>query len=188
MRLAALLLTATALVAGDPTRYDYEILATNKTSTMEKEMNEAAAKGYRFSQVMGGQTAAGGQEAVVAMVKDLDGDVVTSRRYKLLATQKTSTMQKELAEAGKEGFVYRGQTVYESAYGGQEVVVILEVDTAAPVQRIEYKLLATNKTSTMEKELVQAGAQGFRLVGLTVGKTAFGGEEVVSILLRETEE
>jgi hypothetical protein len=34
----------------------------------------------------------------------------------------------------------------------------------------------------MQKELGQAGAAGFTLVGLTVSKTAFGGSEIVSIL------
>jgi len=35
-------------------------------------------------------------------------------------------MQKELSEAGAAGFLYCGQTVYNSAFGGREVVVILE--------------------------------------------------------------
>jgi hypothetical protein len=36
----------------------------------------------------------------------------------------------------------------------------------------------------MEKELAEVGKAGFELVGLTVGKTAMGGNEVVSILRR----
>ena len=36
---------------------DYRLLATNKTSTMVKELNEAAVAGYRFEQAMGGDTA-----------------------------------------------------------------------------------------------------------------------------------
>ena len=52
------------------------------------------------------------------------------------------------------------------------------------VSRYEYRLLATNKTSTMQKELNEAGAAGFSFVGVTVGETALGGKEVVSILRR----
>ena len=39
---------------------DYKVLATSKTSTMEKEMNEFGAAGYKFMAVMGGETAIGG--------------------------------------------------------------------------------------------------------------------------------
>jgi len=53
--------------------------------------------------------------------------------------------------------------------------------------RYEYRLLATSKTSTMQKELSEAGDQGFEFVGLTVAKTLMGGDEVVSILRRKTQ-
>ena len=43
------------------------------------------------------------------------------------------------------------------------------------IQRYEYKLLATSKTGTMQKELSEAGSAGFEFVGVTVGETAFGG-------------
>jgi hypothetical protein len=36
----------------------------------------------------------------------------------------------------------------------------------------------------MQKELAEAGKEGFELTGLTVAKTAMGGNEVVSILRR----
>jgi hypothetical protein len=35
---------------------DYRVLATNKTSTMQKEMQEAAEAGFQFSGVMGRTT------------------------------------------------------------------------------------------------------------------------------------
>jgi hypothetical protein len=163
----------------------YKLLATNKTSTMQKEMNEAAEAGFRFGGVMGGETSFGGSEAVVIMSR-LPGRQDGSRfRYKLLATNKTSTMQKELQAAGDEGFEYKGQTVYGSTFGGKEVVIILERDADAKVDSWEYKLLATKKTGTMQKELSEAGAQGYEFVGVTVSETAFGGKEVVSILRRQ---
>lgn len=160
--------------------YEYKLLATAKTSTMEKEMNQAGDAGYVYSAVMGGETAFGGKEAVVVMAKASDQDA--KRRYRLLATNKTSTMQKELQAAGDEGWEYRGQTVFESAFGGKEVCVILERNSTSPAGPIAYRLLATSKTSTMEKELKEAGAAGFKLLGMGVGKTAFGGNEVLCIL------
>lgn len=162
---------------------EFRLLATNKTSTMEKEMNEAANAGFRFEATMGGETSFGGSEVVVIMSRDPSSQK-ERYRYRLQATSKTSTMQKELQQAGNGGFEYKGQSVYSSTFGGKEVVVILERDLEAPLMQWEYKLLATKKTSTMQKELNEAGAEGFAFVGVTVGETAIGGREVVSILRR----
>jgi hypothetical protein len=132
---------------------------------------------------MGGESAFGGKEVILVMGK-AESPSAGGKRYKLLATQRTSTMQKELQQAGDEGFEYRGQTVFESAFGGREVSVILERDMDASARRFEYKLLATSRTSTMQKELGELASQGFTLLGMTVGKTAFGGSELVCILVR----
>ncbi|HJQ23444.1 MAG TPA: hypothetical protein VKA60_05970 [Blastocatellia bacterium] len=165
-------------------RVEYRLLATNKTSTMQREMSQAADAGYRFSGVMGGETAFGGSEVVIVMAKEPASAGRAKLEYKLLATSKTSTMQKELQEAGDAGFEYKGQSVFSSTFGGKEVVVILERDPEIRVALWEYKLLATKKTSTMDKELNEAGAAGYQFVGVTVGDTAFGGKEVVCILRR----
>ncbi len=166
------------------TEYEYRLLATNKTSTMQKEMNQASDAGYRFAEVMGGATSFGGSEVVVIMTKNTDIEGKGRYEYKLLATSKTSTMQKEIQQAGDAGFEYRGQSVFSSTFGGKEVVVILERDRTATPVLYEYKLLATKRTSTMQKELSEAGREGFALVGLTVAETAFGGNEVVCITRR----
>jgi len=171
--------------AADLQRYDYRVLATNKTSTMEKEMNEAADAGYSFQAVMGGESAFGGKEVVLVMGKPLGGEIAGNKTYKLLATKKTSTMEKELQEMGAEGFDYRGQTVFESTFGGREVSVILERDKGTSAKQFQFRLIATSKTSTMQQELQEAGDAGFKLLGMTVGKTAFGGSELVSILSKE---
>jgi len=168
--------------AGTPV-IEYRVLATNKTSTMQKEMQEAAEAGFRFGDVMGGNTAFGGSEVVVIMHRGASPDRFA---YRLLATSKTSTMQKELQEAGDAGFAYRGQSVFKSAFGGKEVVAILERPEAAKsAAAYEYRLLASTKTSTMQKELAEAGAQAFEFVGVTVAKTLGGGDEIVVILRRK---
>lgn len=170
-------------------RYEYVLLATGKTSTMQKEMAEAADAGFRFAAVMGGETAFGGSEVVVVMSRDPEIQIDGRFQYKLLATSKTSTMQKELQEAGNEGFQYLGQTVFKTRFGGQEVVMILERDRdETSSDYYEYKLLATSKTSTMQKELREGGDAGFEFVGLTVSSTRFGGNELVSILRRRVDQ
>lgn len=166
---------------------EHRVLATAKTSTMEKELNEAAEAGFRFQAVMGGESAFGGKEVVVIMSR-AERKAAGRFAYRLLATSKTSTMQKELQDAADAGYIYRGQTIFQSAFGGDEVVVILERDKDAVNRPSEYKLLATSKTSTLEKEVQQAGAVGYEVVGMTLAKTALGGKELVAILRRSRAE
>lgn len=174
------LLALFPLVASAQGGLTYKVLATSKTSTMQKEMQEAGAAGYRFVAVMGGETAIGGKEVVVLMEKR--GDDATKYEYRLLATSKTSTLQRELQEAADAGWQAVGQTVFESLFGGKETAGILERNPESPHgQRYEYKLIATSKTSTLEKELREAAAAGYEAVGMTVGSTAMGGAELVVI-------
>lgn len=182
MVMAVWVLGASSAWAQDPV--SYKLLATNKTSTMQKEMNEAAEAGYRFSSAMGGDTAIGGSEVVVAMARVSGRGGEGRFSYRLLATTKTSTMEKELKEAAEAGYVHKGQTVFKTAFGGEEVVVILERnrDERAPDQ--DFKLLATKRTGTLQKELNEIGEQGYELLGITVAKTAMGGEEIVAITRR----
>ncbi len=161
----------------------YKILATNKTSTMEKELKEAGELGYRFLAVMGGETGFGGSEAVVLLEK-VPGDAATYN-YRLLAANRTSTLQKELQESGEAGYHAVGQTVFESMFGGKETVAIVQKSSdQANAVRYEYKLVATSRTSTLEKELRDVAEAGFEAIDLTVGKTAMGGSEIVVITRR----
>ncbi len=165
-------------------RFEYELLATTRTSTMEKELNEAAGAGFRFEGVMGGETSFGGKEIVAIVSREVGVDATVHYEYKLLATNKTGTMQKEMAKAAAEGFVYRGQTVADSLFGGREVIIIMERHRDTTEALVEYRLLATNKTGTMQKELSEAAEDGYRYRGVTVASTSFGGQEVVVITER----
>ena len=176
--LAAVLFTS--LDASAQTDRSYKVLATSKTSTMQKEMMDAGEIGYRFVAVMGGETAIGGSEVVVLMEKIASDK--TKYQYRLLATSKTSTLEKEMQQAADGGFEAVGQTVFKSVFGGDETVGILERSTETPAKiKYDYKLIATSKTSTLEKELQDAARAGYQAVAMTVGKTTFGGSELVVI-------
>ena len=162
---------------------DYRVLATSKTSTMERELNEAAAAGYRFSKVMGGKVTNGGQ-VIVAMVKEPLTPGQQARKYRLLSTTKTSTMQTEMQQLADGGYSYLDQTVFESVMGGKEVAVIMELDATMETHS-SYRLLATTKATTMQKELREVGAPGYVLLGFSVGKTGVGGSEIIAILKKE---
>ena len=166
--------------------FEYKLLATNRVTTMEKEMREAASAGYRFLEVASGETVFGGSEALVVMVRPKDGDHKQKFDYKLLATSKTSTMQRELQEAGDAGFEHRGQSVFKKTFN-TEVIVILEREIDLKPRLWDYKLLATSKTSTMQKEVLEAAAAGYQFVGFSSGSTFFGGSEVITIMRRPRE-
>src|SRR3954469_14506645 len=53
--------------AAEPQGGRYLLLATSRTSTMEKELNQAAADGYRLNSVIGGDV--GGGEVITVMEK-----------------------------------------------------------------------------------------------------------------------
>ena len=103
------------------------LLATNRTSTMEDELNAAGADGYRFIGTQGGDTAFGGSEVVVIMERDPEG---RRYRYMLLATSRTGTMERELNSVPPE-FEVVGMTIFDSTFGGDESAVILQANASA---------------------------------------------------------
>jgi hypothetical protein len=126
IRIITILLVSAGFALAAENPVDFRVLATNRTSTMEKELNEASEAGFRMDKVMGGNTEFGGSEVVVVMSKKKTSPAVKKYSYKLLATNKTSTMEKELQTAGDLGFSFVGVTVGKTAYGGKEVLSILK--------------------------------------------------------------
>ena len=163
----ALLVLATASLAGAQDNLkiapdqQYLLLATTKTSTMQKELDEAASKGFRV--LVGSPTS--GAEVAIFLEKTVQPP--DTYQYKLLATTRTGTMQKELNEAAAEGYRLLPRTMIakRGLVAATEIVVLME---RAPKEekRYEYKLLATSRTSTLQKEVKEARAAGFVIAGM----------------------
>lgn len=102
---------------------DFRVLATTFTSTMEDELNEAGAEGYRFVGIQGGETEFGGEELVAVLQHDPEG---RRFRYRLLATSATSTLDRELNEIDGSEYTLVGMTLYVREFEGAEVISILE--------------------------------------------------------------
>jgi hypothetical protein len=138
----------------------YKLLATRRTSTMQKEIDEVAARGYRI--LVGSPTSS----TEMAVFMSREGTVEQPFKYKLLATARTGTMQKELNEASADGFRLIPSTMIAKAgFVTVEIVMILERPPVVTKQ-YEYKLLATTLTSTLQKEVTEAQEAGFRIVGM----------------------
>lgn len=168
LRLAAspvlAILACTLCMAQDskPEDQRYKLLATTKTSTMEKEVNEAAAQGYRI--LVGSPTS--GKEMAIFMERLASAS--EPYKYKLLATTRTGTMQKELNEGAEGGYRLLPRTMIAkepALIGTVEIVVLMERPPTGQKQ-YEYKLLATSRTSTLQKEVAEAQAAGFVIVGM----------------------
>src|SRR5687768_3380608 len=158
MRILVALLLALTTSAGaqdsspDPDQR-YLILATHRTSTMQKELDVAAKQGYRVV------AASYGRDEIILFL-ERQPPSAEPYAYRLLATHRNSTMEKELSDAGSEGFRFLPQTAIAK---GDEGVVVME---RAPQndKRYEYRLLATHRTSTLMKEINEAARASFVLM------------------------
>ena len=164
--LLALLLAPVALaqVKPDPEQR-YLLLATKKTSTMQKELQEAAALGFR---VVTGSPTSGTEMAVFLERAATPPNVY---QYKLLATSRTGTMNKELNEAAAQGYRLLPRTMIAkrdiSFFRSDEfeIVVLLEKEPNSD-KKYDYKLLATTLTGTLQKEVTESLAAGYVIAGM----------------------
>jgi hypothetical protein len=165
MALAILALTAASAIAQNKLKVDpeqqYLLLSTNKTSTMQKELDEASELGFR---VKVGVSNCGQMEMVLFLERVAEPPNLY--KYKLVATNKTSTMDKELNEVAREGFRLLPQSLMaKEGMLTKEIVGVMEKPPRSD-KRYEYKLLATTLTGTLQKEVKQAEADGYLLIGM----------------------
>ncbi len=130
---------------------DYLVLDTERTGTMQQELQEAANNGYRLVPGQGSW----GPTAILEKAGDPE-----PIEYFLLATSKTGTLQNEIDEAATQG--YRLASVLGK---GDEAVVVMQRASGQADPTHEYVVLGTKRAGTMEEELLAAAANGFRLVG-----------------------
>jgi len=144
---------------------DLLLLAATRTATMSKELDDAAARNYRVLSAAGG---VGFNEVIVLLQPSRGG-----YQYRLVATERTSTLQGELNAAARDGYriVPRAVTTKRNASmfntNDYEMLVIMEKspDSGPPVQ---YQVLATSRTGTLQNEVRQAAVNGWSLVTLLV--------------------
>jgi hypothetical protein len=138
----------------------YLMLSTVKTSTMQKELDEAASDGFRV--VTGSPTATNEWAVLLERVASASAPYT----YRLLATTKISTMRKELNEAASEGYRLLPRTM-TSKSGLLSVEVVMLVEKAPNSdRRYEYRLYATTSEKKMRAEIEKAEAEGFTLAGM----------------------
>jgi hypothetical protein len=161
---AAVATTETARAQDDR----YLLLAAQRTGTMQQEINEAAAKGFRV--VAASRTE--GTEVIVLLEQSKD-----KYQYRLIATTRTGTLQREILDAAEAGYrvVPRAVTTKRTSGGlgaaignnrnEGELLVLMEKGPEGP-GNAQYQVLATERTGTLQKEISQASINGYTLVAL----------------------
>ena len=91
-----------------PSPYQYRLLATSRTGTMQEELNAAAREGFRLlpSIMVAKNSTFVGPE--IALLMERPPKNQKRYKYQLLATTRTSTMQKEILEYLDYGFTVAG--------------------------------------------------------------------------------
>jgi len=115
---------------GDVEPIDYLLLGARKAATMQKQMDEASAQGYRFASILGFSFKSigmrgvadfwAGTELLLVMQRE-KGKAARTHEQKVLATQRPKTLQTELNAEGQKGFRLVGQ-----ANTGSEWSAVLE--------------------------------------------------------------
>jgi len=142
----------------------YLVLSTKRIQTMEKELDEASAKGFRV--LYGAPT----QQYDMAVLMERSREA-EPYNYKVMATMRIKTMEKELNEFAKQGYRLLPRTiVFKQGFLTAEMVMLME--RAPKSGKIyEYKLINAGKETKLHKKMDEAISQGFNpATMLTVGE------------------
>lgn len=131
------------------------VVSTKKISTMEKELDEVAAKGFRV--LYGAPTT---QYDMALFLERLDKDEEPFT-YKILATTRIKTMEKELNALAAQGYRLLPRTIiFKQGLLTAELVMVME---RAPKsgKAYEYKLLVGEKETKLHKKIDASITDGF---------------------------
>ena len=156
---------------------NYLVLSTKRIQTMEKELDDVASRGFRV--LYAAPTA---QLDMALLLTRVQEESAEQYRYRILATSRNKTMEKELNEAAREGYRLLPRTiVYKEGFFTKEMVMVME---RAPRSNksYEYKLVRATKETSLHRKIDEAGALGFAPVTMVII-----GEHVI-VTEKETEQ
>lgn len=143
---------------------NYLILSTTRIKTMEKELDEAAAKGFRV--LYGAPTASFDMALFLEKTETSENPY----SYQILATTRNKTMEKEINEQAVKGFRILPRTIiYKQGLLTAEMVSVME---KAPnsTKIYEYKLVEARKETKLQTKIDEARAEGFNpITMITLG-------------------
>ena len=151
----------------DPSRHTLTLGAT-KPSSMEKRLNETAAQGYRITAAsdFASLSFPGFVTDKLSFIVEKAAEPPATFEYRVLSAVRVSTMQKELNQAGAQGFrvVPYAILAKTARWGGDELLAVVEKAPGSAAS-YQYLVLSTKRKSTLEKEIEQARAEGWEVIG-----------------------
>ena len=144
----------------------YVVLSTKRIQTMEKELAEVASRGFRV--MYGAPTQ---QYDMAILLKRVQESSVAPYSYKVLATSRIKTMEKELSESARQGYRLLPRTVVSKmGFLTFELVMLMEREPKSD-KNYEYKLVTAGKETKLHKKIDEAIAQGFvPITMITIGE------------------
>lgn len=131
--------------------FDYRIIAAARTSAIERDINQAAAEGFRVR-------SSGFGHLTVVMARERDSTPEPAD-YRVIAMLRVPTAVKELQTAGADGF-----SIATMSENDREGVFVLRRTPGSP-ERFEYELPRLTE-ETANQVLSDAQAKGYRTRGL----------------------
>lgn len=141
----------------------YLVLSTKRIQTMEKELDEVALKGFRV--LYGAPTQRFDMSILLKRVPEAATEPYS---YKVLATSRLKTMEKELNDLARQGYQLLPRTIiFKQGFITAELVMLME---RAPKSNktYEYKLVQGRKEVKIHKEIDEAAPQGFQPVTMII--------------------
>jgi hypothetical protein len=152
---------------------EFRFVSTTKTATFEKELNDVAKQGYRFIRLAKSFNHSGLSGLAVRLQSAAAANEGAPKfEYKVLATNKLSTLQKELEAATAEGYEFLGITTQQKLlpFSFPETIAILERPTGESKRRFDCRFLATQREKTLQTEMDAAVSEGFHPAGMIFGE------------------
>ena len=164
--------------AGDA-RTEYHLTAVERIATLEKELNAATQKGFV---VVPGTVTKAGDETIVLSRRTSSGD-----RYSYRVLKSDDAVENNLRDMASKGFSPVGAFLQQSGFGAMmsspttgslHIVLQGPAEGSSVVPARRARVLSTTKTSTLERELNETAAKGFRVAAASLMK----------VLLEESED
>jgi hypothetical protein len=158
--------------AAGATAAEYHLTAVERIATLEKELNASAQKG--FVVVPGTVTKAGDETMVLSRRTSGSSD-----RYSYRVLKSDDAVESNLRDMASKGFSPVGAFLQQSGFGAMmsspttgslHIVLQGPAEGASVVPARRARVLSTTKTSTMERELNETAAKGFRVTGASLMK------------------
>ncbi len=166
---------------GGATKYEYKLLATRNVSTIQKELDAAAGEGYEVRGLMSAGKFFIGTD-IVLVLERLAGEKTQRFLYRILMTNsdRENEFKESLQRAVSEGYrltkviheidVGMGALIRPGRSSFLAILSRKAGNESVGADETEYKLLATMRLSTMEKEINQAAKEGYRFSLSSLGR------------------